>query len=143
MTEKKKIISYLESQKEHIEYADGGSALTLAWRQNLQDYLRQLFGEGDVVKQLYRVTFGNLDDRKYAEFIINDAIKKVNIGSYNQRDKKNFLRKLSDNWLIAIMSLIAGVILPTVYSIGFWFGTHTNTINQNSKPDTEQKAKTK
>ena len=143
MFEKKRIKKYLKIQKNHIPIANSASATTLAWIQNLKDYLTDLFGDGEVVNQLNKLSFRSTDDRNYVEFILDDAIQRVDIGAYIQKDRKNFLRKLSDAWLIAIMSLIAGVILPTVYWIGFWFGTHSNTINQNPKADTAQKAKTK
>lgn len=38
--------------------------------------------------------------------------------------KSNFLYRLNDNWLTFIIGTIITVIFPTIFYIGFWFGSH-------------------
>lgn len=67
--------------------------------------------------------YENAKKRKEVEILsyIDSFIKEIELTGINREHKGNFMRNLSDEWLIFVISIIISVMVG-LYYIGFYFG---------------------
>ena len=136
---KKQAVEALTSQKKKLNSSfQFGDSI---WIGVSLDYIERIFTkESQAYKAL--IMFRPFDI-KYADEnyplikeklnkMFEEWIEMVKRGAFNQTDKKNFLYRLSDSWLITIFTVVVPAIFILGYNVGVYLEKQKNSLSNSS-----------